>query len=79
MKKNLINLVRLGLRIHSFFHLLEFLSAIYENAYITASIAFIAMVLELSASYLIPKEHIHLKPLISEVHESCENEKHSLK
>ena len=50
-----------------------------EFAYITASIAFIAMALELSASYLIPKEHIHLKPLISEVHESCENEKHSLK
>ena len=79
MKKNLINLVRLGLRIHSFFHLLEFLSAIYENAYITASIAFIAMALELTASYLIPKEHIHIKPLISEVHETCETEKHSIK
>ena len=72
MKKNLINLVRLGLRIHSFFHLLEFISAIYENAYITASIALVAMSLELVASFLIPKEHIHIKPLISDVHESCE-------
>ncbi|MDA7810298.1 hypothetical protein N8978_02465 [Flavobacteriaceae bacterium] len=72
MKKNLINLVRLGLRIHSFFHLLEFISAIYENAYITASIALFAMSLELVASFLIPKEHIHIKPLISDVHESCE-------
>lgn len=72
MKKNLINLVRLGLRIHSFFHLLEFISAIYENAYITASIALFAMSLELVASFLIPKEHIHIKSLISDVHESCE-------
>jgi len=74
MKKNLTNLVRLGLRIHSFFHLLEFVSALYEGAYITASIAFFAMSLELIASYLIPKEHIHIKPLISDVHESCDDE-----
>ena len=73
MKKFLISLVRLGLRIHSFFHLLEFVSALYETAYITASIAFFAMFLEIVASYLIPKEHIHIKPLISEVHESCED------
>ena len=72
MKKNLIKLIRLGLRIHSIFHFVEFISAIYETAYITASIAFIAMVIELSASFLIPKEHIHIKPIISEVHEECE-------
>ena len=71
MKRNLITIVRLGLRVHSFFHLLELIAALYEEAYITASIAFIAMLLELAASYLIPKEHIHIKPLISEVHESC--------
>ena len=71
MKRNLITIVRLGLRVHSFFHLLELIAALYEEAYITASIAFIAMLLELAASCLIPKEHIHIKPLISEVHESC--------
>ena len=71
MKRNLITIVRLGLRVHSFFNLLELIAALYEEAYITASIAFIAMLLELAASYLIPKEHIHIKPLISEVHESC--------
>ena len=71
MKRNLIKLVRLGLRVHYAFHLLEFISALYETAYITASVAFVAMVLELTASYLIPKEHIHIKPLISDVHESC--------
>ena len=74
MKNTIIKLVRLGLRIHSLFHLLEFVSALYEQAYITATIAFIAMFLELLASFLLPKERIHIKPLIFDVHESCEKE-----
>jgi len=73
MKKNLIKIVRFGLRIHSIFHFIEFISAIYEEAYITASIAFIASLIEIVASFLIPKEHIHLKPFISKVHEECNN------
>mgnify|MGYP000236916386 CR=1 FL=1 len=73
MKKNLIKIVRFGLRIHSIFHFIEFVSAIYEEAYITASIAFVASLIEIVASFLIPKEHIHLKPFISKVHEECDN------
>ncbi|MDC1034401.1 hypothetical protein OAR02_03035 [Flavobacteriaceae bacterium] len=73
MKKNLIKIVRFGLRIHSIFHFIEFISAIYEEAYITASIAFIASLIEIVASFLIPKEHIHPKPFISKVHEECNN------
>ena len=73
MKKNLIKIVRFGLRIHSIFHFIEFVSAIYEEAYITASIAFVASLIEIVASFLIPKEHIHLKPVISKVHEECDN------
>jgi len=73
MKKNLIKFVRFGLRIHSIFHFIEFVSAIYEEAYITASIAFVASLIEIVASFLIPKEHIHLKPFISKVHEECDN------
>ena len=74
MKNTIVKLVRIGLRIHSLFHLLEFISALYEQAYITATIAFIAMFLELLASFLIPKEHIHIKPFISDVYESCEKQ-----
>ena len=74
MKNTIVKLVRIGLRIHSLFHLLEFISALYEQAYITATIAFIAMFLELLASFLLPKEHIHIKPFISDVHESCEKQ-----
>ncbi|MDG1247371.1 MAG: hypothetical protein P8N64_03350 [Flavobacteriaceae bacterium] len=73
MKKNLIKIIRFGLRIHSVFHFLEFISALYEEAYITASIAFIASLIEIIASFLLPKEHVHLKPFISKVHEKCDN------
>ena len=61
MRKNLIKIIRFGLRIHSLFHFIEFISALYEEAYITASIAFIASIIEIIASYLIPNEHVHLK------------------
>ena len=71
MKKNLIKIIRFGLRIHSIFHFIEFISAIYEEAYITASIAFIASLIEIIASFLLPKEHVHFKPFISEVHGDC--------
>ena len=74
MKKNLIKIIKFGLRIHSIFHFIEFVSALYEQAYITASIAFIACIIEITASFLIPKDHIHLRPFISEVHEKCDEE-----
>lgn len=73
MKKNLIKIIRFGLRIHSIFHVVEFISAIYEEAYITASIALLASLIEIIASFLIPKEHVHLKPFVSEVHEKCDD------
>ena len=71
----MIKILRWGLRLHSIFHLVEFLSAIYESAYITASIAFTASLIEILASIYLPKEHIHFKPLISDVHEKCNDKK----
>ena len=73
LRKNYKKFIRLSLRLHSFFHLIEFFSAIYETAYFTAFIAFFAMTLELMASFLIPKEHVHFKPFKTEVHEECDN------
>ena len=73
MKKNLIKIIRFGLRIHSIFHVVEFISAIYEEAYITASIALVASLIEIIASFLIPKEHVHLKPFVSEDNEKCDD------
>ena len=39
----MIKILRWGLRLHSIFHFAEFISAIYESALITASIAFTAI------------------------------------
>lgn len=74
MRKNLISVIRFGLRIHSIFHFVEFVTAIYEEAYITATIAFIASMIEIVASYLIPDEHVHIKPFMSKVHKKCDEE-----
>lgn len=74
MRKNLISIIRFGLRIHSIFHFIEFISAIFEEAYITASIAFIASLIEIIASFLIPEEHVHIKPFMSKVHKNCKEE-----
>ena len=75
IKKHFLNLLRWGLRLHGVSHLIEVLSAINEEAYITATIAFIFICIEILASFFIPDEHVHIRPLKSDVHKSCENEK----
>ena len=71
-KKNFINILRWGLRLHGSSHLIEVFSAIAEEAYITAIIAFIFICIEILASFFIPHEHVHFKPGISDVHEHCD-------
>ena len=67
-------MLRWGLRLHGASHLIEVISAISEAAYITATIAFIFITIEILASFFIPDEHIHFKPFKSEVHVDCEKE-----
>jgi len=71
IKKYFLNILRWGLRLHSISHLIEVVSALNEEAYITATIALIFIAIELLASFFIPNEHIHFKPLKSEVHTDC--------
>ena len=78
IKKYFLNILRWGLRLHGIGHLIEVISAINEEAYITAAIAFIFIVIEILASFFIPNEHIHFKPLRSKVHEVCDEDKESL-
>ena len=73
IKKTFISFLRWGLRIHSLLHILEFGSAIYEGAYITAVIAFFVGAIEILSSFLLPDEHIHFKGLTTEVHSDCED------
>ena len=72
IKKHLLNILRWGLRLHGAGHLIEVVSALSEGAYITATIALIFIIIELMASFLIPNEHVHFKPLKSEVHSTCD-------
>ena len=72
-KKHFLCILRWGLRLHGSAHLIEVIAAISEGAYITATIAFIFITIEILASFYIPDEHVHLKPIKSDVHENCED------
>lgn len=73
-KKHFLSILRWGLRLHGSAHLIEVIAAISEGAYITATIAFIFITIEILASFYIPDEHVHLKPIKSEVHENCDDD-----
>ena len=72
-KKHFLNILRWGLRLHGISHFIEVLSAINEEAYITATIACIFIVIEILASFFIPNEHVHFKPIKFEVHTECDD------
>ena len=74
IKKHFLNILRWGLRLHGISHFIEVISAINEEAYITATIAFIFITIEILASFFIPNEHIHFKPLKYKVHTDCEED-----
>tara|TARA_A100001011_G_scaffold398321_1_gene502314 strand:+ start:520 stop:753 length:234 start_codon:yes stop_codon:yes gene_type:complete len=73
-RRNFIEILRWGLRVHGVSHLIEVVAAVSEGAYITASIALVFISIEILASFFLPNEHVHLKPFKSDVHEDC-NEK----
>ena len=72
-KKHFLSILRWGLRLHGSAHLIEVIAAISEGAYITATIAFIFITIEILASFYIPDEHVHLKPIKSDVHKDCDD------
>ena len=71
VKNYFMSILRWGLRLHGISHLVEVIAAISEGALITASIAFIFITIEILASFFIPDEHVHIKPIKSEVHKDC--------
>ena len=72
-KKHFLNILRWGLRLHGISHFIEVISAINEEAYITAAIACVFIAIEILASFFIPNEHIHFKPIKSKVHTGCDD------
>ena len=73
MKNHFLSVLRWGLRLHGISHFIEVISAINESAYITATIAFIFITIEILASFFIPHDHVHLRPIKSEVHKDCDS------
>ena len=71
IRRNFLEILRWGLRLHGIGHLVEFVAAISEGAYITATIAMFFISIEILASFFLPKEHVHLKPIKSDIHEDC--------
>ena len=72
-KHNFLEILRWGLRLHGIGHLVEVISAISEGAYITAVLALIFISIEILASFYLPKEHVHFKPIKSDIHEQCDD------
>tara|TARA_B100001250_G_C19383007_1_gene607088 strand:+ start:89 stop:352 length:264 start_codon:yes stop_codon:yes gene_type:complete len=70
-KRNFLEILRWGLRLHGIGHLVEVVAAISEEAYVTATLALIFISIEILASFYLPKEHVHFKPVKSDVHEDC--------
>ena len=70
-KRNFLEILRWGLRLHGIGHLVEVVAAITEEAYVTATLALIFISIEILASFYLPKEHVHFKPVKSDVHEDC--------
>ncbi|MDP6168372.1 MAG: hypothetical protein QF780_00045 [Candidatus Marinimicrobia bacterium] len=72
IKNHFLEILRWGLRLHGIGHFIEVFSAVTEGAYVTASIALVFIFIEILASFYIPKEHVHLKPLKSDIHDDCD-------
>ena len=74
LKTHFLNILRWGLRLHGMSHFIEVVSAVNEEAYITATIALIFICIEILASFFIPNEHIHFRPFKSKVHTNCKDD-----
>ena len=70
-KRNFLEILRWGLRLHGIGHLVEVVAAITEEAYVTAALALIFISIEILASFYLPKEHVHFRSVKSDVHEDC--------
>ena len=72
LKRNFIELLRWSLRFHGIFHIGHVYSDVVVGNWIGVGIGSYVIMVEVLSSFLIPNEHVHLKPLKSDVHEGCE-------
>ena len=71
LKQKLIELLRWSLRFHGIFHLGHIYTDVVVGNWLGVAIGSYVITIEILASFLIPNDHIHFKPLKSEVHDDC--------
>ena len=59
LKKSAIKIVELSLALHGFLHIIEFGSAIYEEAYLTASLAAFGAITMILGAVFLGHHHPH--------------------
>tara|TARA_Y100001934_G_scaffold49827_1_gene60669 strand:- start:91 stop:312 length:222 start_codon:yes stop_codon:yes gene_type:complete len=72
VKKHFLNILRWSLRFHGIFHIGHVYTDIVVGNWAGVAIGTYIITVELLASFLLPNEHVHFKPGISDVHEKCE-------
>ena len=71
-KRNFLELLRWSLRFHGIFHIGHVYSDFAVGNWVGVGIGSYIISVELLSSFFLPNEHVHLKPIRSDVHEDCE-------
>ena len=75
IKRIFFEFLRWNLRFHGIWHLVHIIQdSLLETPNWGGIILHLYIIfIEILASFCIPKEHVHLKPIKSEVHENCDD------
>ena len=67
-----LELLRWSLRFHGIFHIGHVYSDFVVGNWVGVCIGSYIISVELLSSFFLPNEHVHLRPIKSDVHEDCE-------
>ena len=67
-----LELLRWSLRFHGIFHIGHVYSDFVVGNWVGVGIGSYIISVELLSSFFLPNEHVHLRPIKSDVHEDCE-------
>ena len=73
IKRNFLEILRWSLRLHGILHIGHVYSDFIVENWIGVGIGSYVILVEVLSSFLIPNEHVHLKPIKSDVHEHCDD------
>ncbi len=75
MNRLFLEFLRWNLRLHGLYHLISILLDLYGSESPNWAGAFFHLyivVIEILASFFIPKDHVHIRPIKSKVHDKCD-------